>query len=344
MDNVYVDVNNNVYPLTIDTIPVPYSGSANPFQRTKKFIVTTTIYEPSEAVKKFSQMFDWKLIVVGDLKTPHKSYDDVNCIYMSPEYQQENYPEVSEAIGWNKIMRRNLGFLEAYKLGADIIASVDDDNIPHNNWGKFIRVGETITVDSYSNSSSLVFDPMQMTNHSELWHRGFPLVHILDSKNISYDGQVTEKILVQADLWDGDPDIDAICRMQYNPYGLKLEIANPFISSQLVPFNSQNTFFAREVIPYYMCLPYVGRMDDIWGGYLLQYLYPNTPLFSYATTYQDRNLQSVYKNFEAEVLGYMRTKELLDDLSKWKDIFPKETVKAFEAYQNEYAKLGAYKE
>ena len=39
-----------------------------------KFIVTTTIQPPTEATKKFSQMDGWKLVVVGDKKTPHDEY------------------------------------------------------------------------------------------------------------------------------------------------------------------------------------------------------------------------------------------------------------------------------
>ena len=43
----------------------------------EKFIVTTTIFKPSLAVKKFSKFQDWKLIVVGDLKTPHRMYENL---------------------------------------------------------------------------------------------------------------------------------------------------------------------------------------------------------------------------------------------------------------------------
>jgi hypothetical protein len=41
-----------------------------------KYIVTTTIYEPSIAIDKFSKLKDWKLIIVGDKKTPHAKYYD----------------------------------------------------------------------------------------------------------------------------------------------------------------------------------------------------------------------------------------------------------------------------
>ena len=42
-----------------------------------KYIVTTTINYPTVATKKFCKIADekdWKFIVVGDTKTPHKDY------------------------------------------------------------------------------------------------------------------------------------------------------------------------------------------------------------------------------------------------------------------------------
>ena len=41
-----------------------------------------------------------------------------------------------DLIGWNCIQRRNFGILYAWKNNADVVAVVDDDNIPYNNWGK----------------------------------------------------------------------------------------------------------------------------------------------------------------------------------------------------------------
>ena len=60
---------------------------------------------------KYSRMDDWELIVVGDKKTPHYDYNNLNCVYLSPEYQEETYPELSEVIGWNSIQRRNLSLI-----------------------------------------------------------------------------------------------------------------------------------------------------------------------------------------------------------------------------------------
>ena len=44
----------------------------------------------------------------------------------------------------------------------------------------------------------------------------------------------------------------------------KFEEFKPFGSPSISPFNSQNTFLAREVLPYYAVLPHAGRMDDIF--------------------------------------------------------------------------------
>lgn len=301
-----------------------------------KFIVTTTIYEPTEATKKYADMDDWTMIIVGDKKTPHASYSNINAMYLTPQMQEDLYPKLSEAIGWNCIMRRNIGFIHAYNLGADIVASVDDDNIPYDNWGKDVRVGTEQEVDVWDCASILAFDPMKMTNHSELWHRGYPIQHIKLSDKVQYIGKQKRKILFQANLWDGDPDIDAICRFIYWPTNLKLELETIHTSNLFVPFNSQNTFIAREALPYYMVLPYVGRVDDIWGGYIAQYLLDTRPLIMPPTVYQKRNEQSIDKNLEDEIYGYLYTGKLLLDIENYLSYLPSKTIKAYEEYREAY--------
>ena len=303
-----------------------------------KYIVTTTIQPPTKATLLFSDMKDWKLIIVGDKKTPHNEYDNGNWFYLHPDYQQETYSEVSDLIGWNCIMRRNIGFLEAYKLGADVIASVDDDNIPYKEWGEEILIGQEILVKIF-NSPTGVLDPLQLTNHKELWHRGFPIDRIYEKRFVESYGTQYRKVLFQVGLWDGDPDVDALCRLMYKPTDLKLEINANFSSDNYIPFNSQNTFIAREALPSYMVLPYVGRSDDIWGGYIAQLLLNTRPIFTKPTTYQKRNEQYIYKNLDDELLGYRKTSRLLEYMYKWDAMIPIRTLKAFNAYRKEFTKL-----
>jgi hypothetical protein len=271
----------------------------------KKFIVTTSIYKPSEATLKFSKMKGWTLIVVGDKKTPHDLYKSLNCVYLSPEDQENLNKSLSDAIGWNKIMRRNMGFLYAYNQGADIVATVDDDNIPYDNWGEDLYVGKEIEIDLWESDNGY-FDPLSVTNHNKLWHRGYPLTHVPTKNNVKYVGKTKRVPLIQADLWDGDPDIDAMCRLSNMPC-VKYDTDKPFGSNQISPFNSQNTFIHKDALPYYMVLPYVGRMDDIWGGYILQKKFKESIIYNKATVYQDRNKQDLITNLENEIIGYRNT-------------------------------------
>ena len=159
-------------------------------------------------------MSDWHLIVVGDTKTPHSSYKSLsNTTSLSPDDQENLNKELSDSIGWKSIRRRNMGFIKAYEMGADIMATVDDDNIPNDDWGKEIFVGSEITANRFSTNLN-VFDPIHTTEHSNLWHRGFPLQ--LVSKEIQKIGKEKINCLVQADFWNGDPDIDAVCRITSN--------------------------------------------------------------------------------------------------------------------------------
>ena len=123
----------------------------------KKFIVTTTINEPTLATRRFCKIAkekDWTFVIVGDTKTPHEMYNDLEnefgecVVYLNPDTQSTLYPELSETIGWKSIQRRNIGFVFAYDQGADIVATVDDDNIPYDNWGDNVFVNQTIEIDT----------------------------------------------------------------------------------------------------------------------------------------------------------------------------------------------------
>lgn len=300
------------------------------------YIVTTTIYPPTEAMIKFSKMKDWKLIIVGDLKTPHQEYDGGNWLYLHPDYQSKTYPELSEAIGWNCIMRRNIGFIEAYKRDASVIATIDDDNIPYDSWGKDVYIDKSIEVDNYSDDSG-VFDPLSVTNVPNIWHRGYP-IELVKTRNSRYLGRTKVCVKVQADLWDGDPDVDAMYRLIYDPL-VKFDKVHPYTSMNFTPFDSQNTFLAREVLPVYMVLPHVGRMDDIWASYIVEHLLDVRPVFCSPTVYQARNTQSTLINLEKEIFGYRNTLNFIRNISEFENFLPSATLLAYNLYRAEFDKL-----
>tara|TARA_R100000353_G_scaffold3285_1_gene5115 strand:- start:1529 stop:2452 length:924 start_codon:yes stop_codon:yes gene_type:complete len=302
---------------------------------TKKYIVTTTINSPTLATRKFCEFKDWTLVVVGDTKTPHDEYKNLNCIYLSPSEQESLNKNLSDSIGWRSIQRRNLGFLFAYQEGADIVATVDDDNIPYDDWGKDLYVGQNIECDLY-HSDNGIFDPLSITKRNEIWHRGYPIQHVPTRHQVEYKGKTNRKVLIQADLWDGDPDIDAMARLSLKPIVKYSDITKPYCSNQISPFNSQNTFLSREVIPFYTVLPHVGRMDDIWGGYILQSFFPNSIVYNRASVYQDRNVQDLITNLEKEIIGYRNTLNLINDLDNYMNYLPEKTKHFFNTYRNSF--------
>jgi hypothetical protein len=306
----------------------------------KKYIITTTINEPTEATVKFCKIADKKdftFVIIGDTKTPHQSYQNLvdvynNVVYLTPEQQDELYPDLSKIIGWKTIQRRNIGFVYAYQNGADIVATVDDDNIPYDSWGDNILLGQEIEIDEFENLSCPYFDAISTTEHNDLWHRGFPIEHLQVKNNIEYKGKVKITPLVQAEFWDGDPDIDAICRLSKKPI-VKFKPFEPFTTKQLTPFNSQNTFLHRSVLKHYSVFPYTGRMDDIWGSYVMQHHFPNSVIFAKASVYQARNPQDLVRNLENEVIGYRNTLQLLDNIKDYWGLLPDKTVEYFNIYQ-----------
>ena len=304
-----------------------------------KFIVTTTINPPTKATLKFCEIAEekgWTFVIIGDTLTPHSSYERLegryrSVTYLSPDDQYKRYPELSDSLGWKTIQRRNIGFIHAYDEGSDILATVDDDNIPYSYWGEDILLNKEVSCEVYDSGSLDVFDPLSTTNNNQLWHRGYP-IQLLEHRSCNYVETEKRKFLVQADLWDGDPDIDAIARLTFSPE-VKYDTNVPFCSNSISPFNSQNTFIAREVVPHYMMLPYIGRFDDIWGSYIMQYYYPKSVVYNRSTVYQERNDQDLIQNLEDEIFGYRNTLDLLNNLSDWRSLLQDKSKIFVDKYQ-----------
>jgi hypothetical protein len=217
------------------------------------------------------------------------------------------------------------------------LATSDDDNIPYDNWGDEIFVNQEIEVDCYENKLVNAFDPISVTEHNTLWHRGYPVEFVHVKNENEYKGKVKRKVIVQADFWDGDPDIDAICRITQKPI-VKFKDFKPFCSTQIAPFNSQNTFIAREAIPFYVVFPYLGRMDDIWGAYVLQYYFPDSVIYNKATVYQDRNVHNLVNNMMDEVIGYRNTLPLINDLENFINYLPDNVKHFWNVWRNQFTK------
>lgn len=131
--------------------------------------VVTTIFEPSEAVRRQVALKGWCIVVVGDRKGP-KEYPinatQNNYVFLTAADQEElakHFPVV-QALPWNHFGRKNVGFLYAILHGARLVWDFDDDNmllspqaelnIPSNPWTAAVATTANGTDGSDANSTS----------------------------------------------------------------------------------------------------------------------------------------------------------------------------------------------
>jgi len=302
----------------------------------KKVIVTTTINPPTEAVEKFDAMSGWELVVIGDLKTP-KDYKLKRGVYVAPEEQEKYDRELSEAIGWKCIQRRNFGLLWAHDMKADIVAVIDDDNIPYPEWGSDLLLGRSVEANYYETDLP-AFDAVGATNHGQIWHRGYPL-QLVPRRDYGRRSRRKMDFDVQADFWDGDPDIDAVCRMIYKPECKFDASLFPIAANKPAPFNSQNTFLKGSLLKDYFLFPHVGRMDDIWAAYYVQ-AQGRKVVFGKASVYQQRNEHDLVVDMKKEYPGYENNLELVTRIGQDPDAvlsyLPPRSQEAFRLYRRHF--------
>ena len=222
-------------------------------------------------------------------------------------------------------------------MGADIIAVVDDDNIPYSGWGKNLMLGKKVKVNYYETNLS-AFDPVGATNIGKLWHRGYPL-QLLSKRD--YSKKKIKEITpdIQADFWNGDPDIDAICRMEHAPECKFQNKYFPIASNKISPFDSQNTFLLRKVLKDYFLFPEVGRMDDIWAAYFAQ-AKGFRVVYGKPSVYQSRNAHDLTKDMKAEILGYEHNLNIVEKIvynpNVIKDFISEKSWKTFILYRKHF--------
>lgn len=300
-----------------------------------KAIVVSTINAPTEAIRLFDAMTDWHLIVVGDYKTP--TYKLQRGTYFSQSDQESFDKPLSDALGWNVFQRINMGFLLAYEMGAEVMALVNDDNTPSDFWGEDLMLGKQTEANHYDTDLP-VFDPIGATEYKHLWHRGFPLP-LLSKRDYSRVSKKWMTPQVQADFWSGDPDVDAICRMEHAPRCDFNANSFPMTSNVLSPFDCQNTFMLREVIKDYFLYPGIGRMDDIWGGFYTQ-AKGHRVVYGKPSVFHDRGPRDLIKDMRDEYLGYELNLKLVRDIATTPEriyrYLPLGSIELFELYKRHF--------
>jgi len=286
----------------------------------KKIIVTTTIYDSPE-LEKYAKMNGWEFVIVGDLKTPKINLP--NAEILTVEDQKKLPYKICDVIPWNCVGRRNIGYIHALANGADIIATVDNDNFPLENWSFPLLDGEK---DLKVVEDRDFFDILRYVTGGVLWHRGTLYEDINKEEKYNFKEKKV-KIGIQANLWLGEPDVDGIGRLTRDmELGKKMiaQFDKPLAVGKNVfaPYDSQNTAFLREfVVP--ALLPFGGffnRNDDIWSSYITERLLWETDFhiaFGVPTVTQERNPRDpsrTWKEIEREIDFALNLRKLLEFL------------------------------
>ena len=282
-----------------------------------KFIVITSINEPTTAVKSFSQLKDYKTLVIGDSKTP-EDWNFPGVMFISLKEQENISFNLSKLLPLNHYCRKMIGYLHAIKSGAEIIVDTDDDNIPKKDWGFPVYSGEFNSIvpnQGFVNIYSLF-------TKQRIWPRGLPLGLInsnIDSKKNLVKTQC--KVGVWQGLADESPDVDAIYRLTDNlpcifdeNEPIVLDVGN------VCPFNSQNTAIIKELFPllYLPCFV-TFRFCDILRGLIAQpimWLYGYRLGFTKATVTQIRNEHDYYEDFISEIPMYQYSEKVFETTDK----------------------------
>lgn len=283
----------------------------------KKYIVITSIFNPTEAVLAFSKMNDYQLIVVGDKKTPEEWHCN-NVDYMSIAQQEAFNFELTKVLPYNHYCRKMLGYIKAIKNGAEYIVDTDDDNIPKENW----------VFPDFENQFDLLpenkgfVNIYQLYTKDKIWPRGLPLKHINRLFELEKNVTVKEcKVGIWQGLADEDPDVDAIYRLT-NDTPCYFEERKPVVLGKdtISPFNTQNTIIRKELFPLMYLPTYVTfRYTDILRGLIAQpimWLYGYKLGFTNATVTQKRNPHDYMKDFISEIPMYETSEKVIELVSK----------------------------
>ena len=169
-----------------------------------KWNVVTTVFEPSEAVRRASTVRDWCTVIVADTQTPSNYMEQLeivtnttNVVFLSVDEQRKwatggtnntsAFGRLVNTIPFRHFARKNIGYLFAIAHGAQLIFDFDDDNLLplSSSLGDGERAALPPLHDSgiLKNSAMVVSGPKAFNHHflmgisigEKSWPRGFPI-------------------------------------------------------------------------------------------------------------------------------------------------------------------------
>ena len=268
-----------------------------------KFIVITSINEPTEAVRQYAKWKGWSVIVIGDEKTPAEWYWP-NVNYIGFEERDESLPK-------NSYSRKILGYIYAIRAGAQWIFETDDDNIPYPHaQGILENMIEGWQVPESWRSENGWLNIHRLMGEDEWWPRGYPLELVKD--NHMERGGVIKPWSIMQFMCNKDPDVDAISRLTNdNEIYFTQDRTVVLEEGTFCTINSQATLWGKEAFPF-MLLPIMvpDRVTDILRGLMATvccWSIGRSVAYSGALVRQDRNPHNLLSDLNEEFQLYINT-------------------------------------
>jgi hypothetical protein len=304
-------------------------------------LITTTINIPTVLQLYRAYDPDVRFFVALDKNTSEEAcnfiaYDleNTHSIYYSIYLRQQAHWKCSELIGFNCIQRRNIALLEALKWGADIIISIDDDNIPLSDYTAFVYPLASLRWDGIQAIPASNWLNIGGFTHPYFLQRGIPkyegygeFAHIAPITNA--------KVGVAQGICFGDPDCSAQSRISGQP---RVRQPNIELSSGLLfkptqnrwtVFNTQSTAMIRQLAPAWFCPPALGRFDDIVASLICQRIMRETGhviRFGPPFFYQQRNPHDLQKDLAEERWGTENIERVVQELEGLSCLYECESV------------------
>ena len=296
----------------------------------KAAIVVTSINDCTELLNGYLANLsrfgrEAKIYLIPDKKTPSQKVPsgvEVPSIDRQIEFLRGvNFFPLD--IPFNSDNRRNVGYLMALADGAEMIVSIDDDNYcPENE--DFIDAhyacmhrNVPCTDTEWVNNCDLLF------REYLAYPRGFPYF-ARTGKKVPYSWSEDLPVHINAGMWIGDPDFDAITWLTNPPIGATYFRDIALGLSAWCPINSQNTAVHRDLMPAYWfvrMVPPSDRFGDIFQGYFALKVAKHmgwTARFGSPVVTHRRNSHVYLKDVQKEIEPILMLEELLPKLIEHK--------------------------
>ncbi len=208
---------------------------------------------------------------------------------------------------------RNYGFLMAYRMGAKVIITIDDDCYPVKNHNLVKQHQKNLSLKTPKN-----------------WTNSYPDIRHMYTRGMPYLNRTEARVCLSHGLWTHVLDHDGPTHLQNLEF--KAEFAEHFLQiipeGTFYPMCSMNIAFIREITPL-LYFPLMGenrsgekwgydRFDDIWAGIFSKKILDKIGMsvVNGAPFVEHRKASDPFKNLIKEARGIEKNEQIWKAVKK----------------------------